>query len=187
VNQRTIIINKLKAVLGTKRFKHSLRVEKIAVLLARKYRVSTKKASLAALLHDYARQFDRQELLRQATKFKLGIDPVSRFEPKLLHAELSALLAKKDFGISQKDILEAIRKHTIGAPRMTSLEKIIYLADHIEEGRNFTGVSKVRRLAQRDLDKAVVEATANMLKFLLEEGLPIHPGTIETRNYYLMK
>lgn len=187
MQKRTIIIEKLKAVLDPERFNHSLRVEKIALVLARKYRVSTKKASLAALLHDYARQYDRPGLLRQAAKFKLCLDPVSRSEPKLLHAELSALLAKRDFGISDKDILGAISKHTIGAPRMTRLEKIIYLADHIEEGRNFSGVAKVRRLAQRDLDKAVLESTANMLKMLLAKGLPIHPGTIETRNYYLMK
>ena len=181
------IINKLREILDRPRFQHSLGVEKTALLLARRYGVSEKQASLAALLHDYARQFDRAGLLRQARKYRLKIDPVSLFEPKLLHAELSARLAQRDFKIKSRQILEAIRKHTIGSPKMTRLEKIIYLADHIEEGRTFGGVNKVRRLAYRDMDQAIVESTSDLLSFLLKKGLPIHPGTISTRNYYLLK
>lgn len=185
--KRAVIIKRLKESLDTERFEHSLRAEKIAVALARKYGVSIKKASQAALLHDYARKFERKELLKQARRFKLKLDPVSVFEPKLFHAELSALLAKRDFGINSKEILGAIKKHTLGAPRMSKLDKIIYLADHIEEGRNFSGVKSIRSLAVRDLDKAIAESTSNKLKYLLKKGLPIHPGTIKTRNYYLKK
>ncbi len=185
--ERKEIIKALKETLGPERFEHSLRVEKIAVALARKYRVSTKKAGLAALLHDYSRKFTREELLKQAKKFGLKIDPIRKFEPKLFHAELSALLVKRDFGITSPEILEAIKKHTVGAPKMTKLEKIIYLSDHIEEGRDFCGVKKTRRLAFKNLDQAVIESTSNMLEYLLKEGLPIYPGTIQTRNYYLLK
>ncbi len=184
---RKSVLKKLKESLDPERFEHSLGAEKTAVALARKHGVSVKQAGLAALLHDYARKFSRKELLKQAVKFKLKIDPVSRFEPKLLHAELSALLVKRDFGIRSSRILNAIRKHTIGAPRMTKLEKIIYLADHIEEGRNFTGLNKIRRLASKNLDQAIFVSTSNVVKYLLEHGLPIHPGTIETRNYYRLK
>jgi predicted HD superfamily hydrolase involved in NAD metabolism len=187
VPKRAVILKKLKEDLDPERFKHSLRVEKIAIALAQRYRVSTKKARLAALLHDYSRKYARKGLLQQARKFKIIIDPISKFEPKLLHAELSALFAKRDFGITSKQILGAIRKHTIGAPRMTKLEKIIYLADHIEEGRNFSGVKKIRSLAAKNLNRAIVESSSNMLKFLLQKGLPIYPGTIRTRNYYLLK
>lgn len=126
-------------------------------------------------------------MLKEARRLKLKIDPISRFEPKLLHAGLSARLAKKHFGIRSKEILNAISKHTIGAPGMSKLEKIIYLADHIEEGRNFLEVSKTRRLAFKDLDQAIVETSSQMLSFLLKKGLPIHPGTVETRNYYLLR
>ncbi|KPJ66584.1 hypothetical protein AMJ44_08245, partial [candidate division WOR-1 bacterium DG_54_3] len=131
--------------------------------------------------------YSRKGLLRQARRFKLEIDPVSKFEPKLLHAELSALLAKRDFGIVSEQVLKAISKHTIGAPKMTKLEKIIYLADHIEEGRNFSGVKKIRRLAAKNLNRAIIESSSNMLNFLLRKWLPIHPGTVRTRNYYLLK
>lgn len=181
------IINKLRKALARDRFEHSLRVEKTAVALAKQHKVSVNKASLAALLHDYARKFSRSGMLKEARRQKIEIDPISRFEPKLLHAELSAYLAKKDFRVRSKEILNAIRKHTVGAPGMSKLEKIIYLADHIEEGRNFLGVSKTRRLAFKDLDRAIVETSSQMLSYLLKKGLPIHPGTVETRNYYLLK
>ncbi|MEE8638658.1 MAG: bis(5'-nucleosyl)-tetraphosphatase (symmetrical) YqeK [Candidatus Margulisiibacteriota bacterium] len=187
MSRRKDIIRKLKETLDPERFEHSLRVEKTAVALARRYRVSTQKASLAALLHDYSRKYSRKGLLKQARRFKLKIDPIRKFEPKLFHAELSALFAKNEFGVTSKQILGAIRKHTIGTPSMTKLEKIIYLADHIEEGRSFSGVRKIRSLAAKNLDKAILESSSNMLKFLLQKGLPIHPGTVQTRNYYLLK
>jgi predicted HD superfamily hydrolase involved in NAD metabolism len=186
VSKKEDILKKLERVLDRERFEHSLRVEKVAVKLAQKHRVSRAKASIAALLHDYARQYSRGQLLRVARKFKIKIDPVSIFEPKLLHAELSARLAKRDFKVRSKDILGAIEKHTIGAPKMSKLEKIIYLADHIEEGRNFSGVKKVRRLAAKDLDQAIVESASNMLSYLVQKKLPIHPGTVNTRNHYLL-
>lgn len=184
---RSKILKKLKEDLGRERFEHSLRVERTSISLARKYGVSVKQASIAALLHDCARKLDRQALLKEARRQKLKIDPVSRFEPKLLHAELSARMANKDFGIKSAAILNAIRKHTIGSAGMEKLEKIIYLADHIEEGRKFSGIKKVRALASKDMDVAIIESTSNMLRYLLRKGLPIHPGMIETRNYYLLK
>jgi predicted HD superfamily hydrolase involved in NAD metabolism len=187
VPNRAAIIEKLKAVLDPERFEHSLRVEKTAVKLARKYGVSVKKASQAALLHDYARKFKGEKLLQAAKKFKLKIDAISEFEPKLLHAELGSLLVKRDFGITSSAILKAIKKHTIGSPRMNKLEEIIYLADHIEEGRDFAGVKKIRELAFKDMDKAIIASTAKMLSFLIKKELPLHSGTVQTRNYYLMK
>jgi len=186
VDQRARILKQLKTELDQPRFNHTLGVERTALSLAKKFKVSTQKASLAALLHDYARKFDRPSLLKQARKFKIKIDPVSQQEPKLLHAELSARLAKRDFGIKDPKVLLAIKKHTVGTPDMTKLEQIIFLADHIEEGRNFGGVAHLRRLAKRDLDQAIIASTANTLKYLLKKGLPIHPAGIKTRNYYLM-
>ncbi len=184
--KRSEIIKKLQSALDPERFEHSLRVEKVAVALAQKYGVSVKKASQAALLHDYARKYDRNGLLKQAKRLKVKIDEVSRFEPKLLHADIGAILAQRDFGIKDKEVLNAIRKHTVGSPRMTKLEKIIYLADHVEEGRDISGLKQLRKLAMRNLDKAIVESTSKSLSFLVKKGAPINAGTIQTRNYYLL-
>jgi predicted HD superfamily hydrolase involved in NAD metabolism len=173
--------------LDPERLKQSLRVEKVALRLGQRWRVDKKKIIVAALLHDCARRFNGQQLLKVARKLGLKIDPVRKYQPKLFHAEISAYLAKKEFGVKSKEVLRAIRFHTTGAPKMTKLEKIIYLADHIEEGRNFPGVKKMRKLAFENLDLAILESTHQMLRYLLRENLPIYPQTIETRNYYLYK
>lgn len=138
-------------------------------------------------MHDCARKFDRKGLLRQARKIGLSLDCVKRFEPKLLHAELSAYFAEKEYKVKNREVLKAIARHTVGSAGMSKLDKIIYLADHIEEERDFSEIEKVRKLAYKDLDQAVIASTNLMLKYLLEKELPIYEGTVRTRNYYLLK
>lgn len=185
--ERDEILARLKRSLDRERYQHSLRVEKTALALGKKFGVSASLVSPAALLHDCSRRYDRPGLLRWARKIGLKIDPIRRFEPKLFHAEISAWLARHEFGIRSAKVLRAIRLHTVGAAGMTGLEKIVYLADHIEEGRRFSGVNKIRRLAFRDLDRAIAAATSNMLAYLLKNNLPIYPATVATRNYFVLK
>jgi len=187
VPSREKILEKLAKTLDAERFEHCLRAEKIALALAKKYRVSTAKTSLAALLHDCARRYDRPALLRQARRLGLPIDPIRRFEPKLFHGEIGADLARREFGVRSTEIQRAISRHTTGAPGMTALEKVIYLADHIEAGRDFPGVGRFRKLAFADMDRAIYESTSAMIRFLLEKNLPVYPLTVETRNYFLSK
>jgi len=186
MNEKDIIL-KLKGLLDPARFRHSLRVRKTILLLSRSHKVDLKKASIAGLLHDVSRYMDRPELLRFAKKIKMKIDPISGFEPKLLHADLSAFIARERFGIKDKQVLQAIKRHTLGGTNMTILDKIVYVADHIEEGRTHAGAKKARRLAKRDLDKAIIEISGSMASYLLDKKLPVHPTTIEVRNYYLLK
>lgn len=187
VHNRARILKKIKISLDSERFKHSLRVEKTAVRLAKIFGENLEKASIAGLLHDCARRYNRKQLLGVARKIGLEIDPVRKFEPKLFHGEIGAYLARTEFGVRSAEILRAIRNHTTGAPRMSKLEKIIYLADHIEEGRNFPEVKRLRNLAFRNLDRAIFESTSAMLKFLLEKKLPIYLETIRTRNSFIIK
>ena len=184
---RNEILEKLKKELEAERFKHSLRVEKIALKLGEKYRVNKNQIAAAALLHDCARRYDRRGLLKKARLIGLKIDPIRKFEPKLFHAEISAHLARTEFGIRSAKVLRAIRRHTTGAVKMSELEKIVYLADHIEEERGFAGVEKIRKLAFKNLDQAVFEAASNMLRFLLKNKLPIYPDTVRTRNSALQR
>ncbi|HVN66730.1 MAG TPA: bis(5'-nucleosyl)-tetraphosphatase (symmetrical) YqeK, partial [Candidatus Sulfotelmatobacter sp.] len=168
-------------------FRHSLRVEKIALALAKKHGGSTSLVIPAALLHDCGRRFDRRGLLRQAKKLGLPIDPVSRFEPKLLHAAIGAVLARREFGVRSAAVLRAIGSHTVGAPNMGRLEKIIFLADHIEEGRRFAGVKKVRRLAFRNMDAAIIASLTGTIAHLLAKKFPVFAGTVEVRNSLILK
>jgi len=184
--KRGAIVKKLRTMLDQERFAHSLRVEKIALALAKRWKLGKELVSMAALLHDCSRRYQRKELLRQAVKLRLEIDPIRKFEPKLFHAEISAVIARKEFGIKSQSVLNAITSHTVGRPGMSKLEKIIYLADHIEEGRGFKGVKKMRKLAFKDLGAAIVASSTNMIEYLLKASLPVFAGTVQTRNYYVL-
>lgn len=180
------IKNRLSKLLGRERFEHSLSVQRVAIDLARHHGIPEEKARLAGLLHDSARWMDRLELLAKAEELEMDIHPIQRLEPKLLHAPLSAWMAQEEFGIQDQQILSAIARHTAGAENMSSLDKIIYLADHIEPKRNFWKVDLVRSLAYKNMNSAIVECASSMIRYLVDKGLAIFPPTILTRNYYLM-
>lgn len=177
---------KLAELLPLERFEHSLRVEKSALELAELYNVSTAKTSIAALLHDCSRFLSREQMLKKAKSWGLKISPIEKFEPKLLHAKLSAIIANRSFKIKDKAILTAIKRHTVGAQKMSLLDKIIYLADHIEEQRDYCGVNKVKKLAHKDLNAAIAASTSSMISDLLRNDLPIFEETVKTRNAHLL-
>jgi len=180
------IRKKVRNLLDKERFAHSEAVEKVAAHLAEKWNVSVDKARAAALLHDVSRCMTPEKMLVRARELGIKAGRLEEMEPKLLHAELSSLIARDEFGVTDKDVLSAIEKHTIGSPGMSVLDKIVYLADHIEPGRNFSGVEKVRKLAEEDLERAIVASTSAMIAAIIAKGMPVHPGTVETRNYYLL-
>ena len=181
------LINKLKKLLGPSRFNHSIRVRDKVLHMSKHHRIDIKKAGIAALLHDCSRYLDRSGLLKLAIKLNMKIDPIARLEPKLLHAPLSAYIAKKMFEIRDKQILRAISSHTLGRKGMSMLEKIVYVADHVEEGRTHASARKARLIAEKDIDKAIVTISSSMIKYLIDNDLPVHPGTYNVRNYYLLK
>ncbi|MFA4904956.1 MAG: bis(5'-nucleosyl)-tetraphosphatase (symmetrical) YqeK [Candidatus Margulisiibacteriota bacterium] len=176
----------LKKLLPKDRFEHSLRVMEQAEELARRFKVSAEQAGIAALLHDCSRYLDRQGMLKRARELGFKIDPIEELEPKLLHARLSAAIARDQFGIDDPDVLKAIESHTVGRPNMSTLEKVVYLADHIESDRAYSGVEKVRELAEKDLDRAILASIGKMIAHLVEQDLPIFEGTILTRNWLLI-
>ncbi|MFC1495837.1 bis(5'-nucleosyl)-tetraphosphatase (symmetrical) YqeK [Candidatus Margulisiibacteriota bacterium] len=178
---------KLGHLLPKDRFRHSKRVAKLAENLAKHYRVDIFKAKTAALLHDCSRFLIPGQMLTKARALGYKIGKIEEFEPKLLHADLSAYYAKKKFGIKDKGILRAIRSHTVGSARMSLLDKVVYLADHIEENRNFKGVAEVKRKAYKDIDQAVIGSLGIMINHLTKIGHPLHQLTIKSRNNLILK
>ncbi|KAF0134813.1 MAG: metal dependent phosphohydrolase [Candidatus Saganbacteria bacterium] len=175
----------LEKLLPKERFKHSLRVAHEAVKLARYYGAPEEKAKIAAIFHDCSRYMDRGQMLEAAKFYKLKISELEKKEPKLLHAKLSREIAKRKFKINDRQVLSAIEKHTTGSEKMTLLEKIIYLADHIEINRRFNGVKKVRMLAYKDLNAAIAASAGSMIVELVKKDLPIFLETVKTRNAHL--
>lgn len=182
---------KLKSELGqrlsAKRLQHSFGVSSTAEILAEKFGCNKEKARLAGLLHDLAREVPVNELLPRCHAFGIVVSDVEQAELVLLHAPLAAKMAQAEFGVDDAEILQAIILHTTGGQAMTKLDKIIYLADVIEPGRNFTGVDKIRKVARDDLDKALLVALDQSICHIVKRCGLLHPGTLVARNEILLK
>ncbi|MBR5769201.1 MAG: nicotinate (nicotinamide) nucleotide adenylyltransferase [Clostridia bacterium] len=167
-----------------KRFLHILRVEKAAIELAEHYGENVFKARAAALLHDVTKRKSAEEQQRMAEEF--GIPGAGEFvkSPKVAHAFTAAGYAEHRLYVDDPDILDAIRYHTTGRAGMSRLEKIIFLADGIEEGRTFAGVDEIRAAAFEDLDKAMLISLEKTKEKIDGKGAYLHPYTAEAIDYF---
>ena len=158
------------------RYQHTVGVMETAISLANKYGVDEKKAELAAIFHDYAKFRDKEEMRSIIIEQHMDKE-LLEYNSELWHAPVGAYLVEKEAGITDTEILDAIRYHTSGRPKMTRLEKVIYLADYIEPGRKFPGVDEVREIAEKDLNKALIQVDSKFDYFFNEkkqENFPAH-------------
>lgn len=170
------------------RLNHILRVEQMAIALAGHHNLDVEKAAQAGLMHDLAKYFKPQKLLEIARAENLDIDPVSEATPHLLHADVSAIVARDTFGLKDEEVLQAIANHTLGRPGMSLLSCIVFVADSLEPGRgNTPELEALRQMSYKNLYQAVWLTCDYSLKFLLETHCLIHPRTIATRNWFLQK
>ncbi len=179
---------RLRKMMSKERFEHSINVSQVARKLALKYNHSeVAKAEVAGLLHDCAKDLDYNILEKMRIEYNIKNDEIIQKIPKLLHPLVGAAIAEKEFNIQDPAILKAIRSHSTGAPRMSLLDKIIYLSDKIEPLRNNEGVEEARKIAEFSLDRAVLKVLDMGLLYLINKGFLIHPVTIEARNDILGK
>ncbi|MBT1251301.1 bis(5'-nucleosyl)-tetraphosphatase (symmetrical) YqeK [Bacillus licheniformis] len=171
----------VKEQLTEQRYIHTVGVMETAVKLAERFGADLKKAEIAAIFHDYAK-FRPKEEMKQIILDGGGPLEVLNFHHELWHAPAGAALVKTEVGITDEDILSAIRFHTSGRPNMTLLEKVVYVADYIEPGRRFPGVEEVRTLAEEDLDSALIQALKNTVTFLISKNQAVYPETVATYN-----
>lgn len=143
---RNELIKAVEGQMSSKRFKHVLGVEQAAVQLAGRYGVSLEAASIAALTHDYAKERSDEEMRALICNEHFDLEWLD-YGSNIWHGPLGAVLVERELGITNSDILNAIRHHTVGAENMTQLEQVIYVADYVEPGRNFPGVEQARILA----------------------------------------
>lgn len=155
--------------------------------LAKVYGCDKYKARLAGLIHDCGKIENDRELLKMAFEFGIIHDDVEDVNIALLHGPLGAEIAKNEFEIKDLEILNAIRYHTTGKENMSLLEKIIYIADYIEPNRDFPLVEEIRRLAFLDLDKAILLAMDNTIKYVVDNGWVLDTETVKARNFLLKK
>ena len=149
-----------------------------AVALARRWGADEDAAARAGILHDVTKRLNLREQLILCEEYGIVVDDFYRQNDKPLHALTGAAVAARLFGETAA-VADAIRYHTTGKARMTNLEKIIYLSDMIEPGRDFPGVETLRRQALENLDLAVLQALEQTVSFVLSKNAPLHPDSLE--------
>ncbi len=179
-------IEELRAVacsfLKAKRIPHVMGTERAAIALAERWGARKKDAQMAALFHDCTKRLEMEEQLKLCEKYGIVLDKLEQKTLKLLHAITGAEVARDVLGVSDS-VYTAIRWHTTGRANMSLLEKVIYMADFIEETRNFPGVDTLRTLAFEDLDKAMLLGLDMTIEEMNEMGAPIHFRTLEARDW----
>lgn len=175
------IIEYIEKNLNEKRLRHTYSVAKEAVKLAERYGADAERAELAALFHDMFRSTPVPVLnmyIRQ-----MGLSESNMDNPNLSHGKIAAAVMKKDYGIEDLELLNAVSYHTTGRAGMTLLEKIIFLADAIEPGRKYPDVEKIRKMAYVDIDRACIGSLERTVKYVREIGEYLDPDTEKAIDY----
>ncbi len=177
----------LEQHLSPKRFRHSCNVARAARQLAQRYGADVDKAYFAGLLHDVCKEmlFDDQRALMLAGDF--APDEAELHSRKVWHGIAGAYYLQSEFGVTDRDVLNAVRFHTVGRANMSLLEEIIYIADMISDDRDYKGVGKMRKLAFENLQEAMLEALRDSAGAILKKGVMLPEYTIAAYNYYLMR
>lgn len=176
---------KLKRKLSKSRYEHSLSVSYTCVCLAMRYEYPLDRAELAGLMHDCAKCYDDDEIIKRCEKHNITVTREEKLAPAVLHAKYGAWLAKDHYGVNDQEVLSAIACHTTGKPGMGTLDKILYIADYIEVRRDKAeNLPKMRKLAFEDLDEALYQILNGTLEYLEKRGCFIDPATRETFDYY---
>lgn len=186
MDQRIIEIQqKLQHELDGERYQHTLGVMYTSAALAMRYCCDMEQALLAGLLHDCAKCIPNAKKITICHAQGIPVSDIERANPSLLHAKLGAYLAKEQYQVTDRNVLNAISSHTTGHPEMTLLEKIVYIADYMEPGRrNLPNMEEVRFLAFQDIDACLLRILKDSLVYLKTRKMPIDPMTEQTYIYY---
>ena len=176
----------VKSKMSLKRFTHTLGVVEMSEKLAKIYNANIEKCKVAALLHDICKEMN-MEYIKNICKnnFMNELSKEDLENNEILHGFAGAYYVKNELGINDKEILNAIKYHTVGAKDMTLLEKIVYIADAIEYGRNYPSVVEIREETFKNLDKAILMEIEHKEEYLESIGKKSHPNTDELKKEIL--
>lgn len=187
----TLHIHKwLKGNLNPPRFNHVLAVAKEAVNLAKIYDINVEKAAIAGLLHDAGKSMSKDQMVAYVKKYKLGVEDfneLAKYAPALLHAEISAHIANKKFGVKDREILQAIARHTLGAKDMTIFDKILMIADMSAKGRRPQDIKQIKNALKKSLDEGLLAAETVKLIYTVKTNKWLAPQGIILWNKTILK
>lgn len=177
----------LKARLSKKRFAHSVNVARAAFALAERWEADPQRAYLAGLLHDCCKELpfsEQEELMRQGP---FAVSEIEWLCKPVWHGAAAASYMHTELGIEDMEVLSAARWHTVAHAGMTRLEEIVYMADLISADRTYHDVERFRKMAQNDLEKAMLCALEYAIGSVMKKETPLPVTTVEAYNFYLEK
>ncbi len=175
----------LKNELSEFRYEHTLGCAQSCKELAERLGYDSDKAYLAGLLHDCAKEMDFNEQLSLARNCGYEPDEVTLNTLHILHAPVSAIIAKNKYGINDEEVLSAIACHTTGKENMSLLDRIVFVSDLIEPNRKYTGVEEIRSAVNANFELGTIKVFDRAIMFVLEKGGLLHPNTVYARNSLL--
>jgi len=178
------LIIELKKRLSESRLKHSLRVAESAVLFAKKVGYDEKKAEITALLHDIARELNDEQMRELVSNYKITLSSFNLNYPPTIHGIVGAAIVEKEFGITDEEMLRAIRNHVSGRPCMTTPEKILYLADHIDRLK-FFAPEAVSEVKAEPLDEALYHILGYVIEYDTVNRKAIDERTLQTFDWMI--
>jgi nicotinate-nucleotide adenylyltransferase len=179
----TYINEKVKGMMTEERLIHTERTRDIALRIASCYDIDKEKVEITALLHDCAKEMPKDEMKIWMHKYNISLDEIEENEPGLWHQIVSAIIAEKDFGIKDQEILQAIRVHSTGDADMSLLAKIIYIADYIETWPDEGIIQK----AKEDIDLTLREVMIKKINYIFSKSALLHPMSILGYNYISLR
>ncbi len=173
----------LKTRLTPQRLYHSICVAEQAKHLAEKFDGDAEKAYTAGLIHDIMRYEPVDKMLELIENDGQVLTDSEKSITVTLHSIAGEVFLRKELGVTDKDILSAVRWHTTGKEDMSLLEKIIYVADLTSEDREYPDILEVRALAEESLDKTCLRGLSFTIEDNAKKCRPIHIDTIKAFNY----
>ena len=200
-DQLDTLREKVSSLMSAKRFFHTAEVEKMAARIGKIYapeKIDVLRA--AALLHDITKEYSTENQLRICREFGIITSKQDILTPKTFHAKTAAVLIPALYPeFADDEVVSAVRWHTTGREDMTLLEKIVYLADYIDESRKFEDCVKLRNIfwdacpenmsadeRDRHLTKTLLVSFDMTLAGLISENAPISDDTFRARNSLIL-
>lgn len=181
--ENQILLEKLKKYLSVsvckERYDHSMRTAQTAKNLCLRFGEDAELGEIAGVAHDICKEMKSDLLLNLVSVSEYEISQIEKDKPSLLHGKAASVLLKNDFGVSNKDLLEAVSNHVFGKPKMCNLAKILYVADKSEPGRPYVNQEYLEKLQKMSLNELVEYVLENNIAYLTKKGKAISKETYE--------
>lgn len=171
----------LKSHLSPMRYEHSVSTANTCRKLAEEFGYDMKLAFFTGLVHDIAREYSKEDLVKWASLDGMPVRELDLDSPVLLHGRAGAMVLKKEFGIADQNVLDALSAHTTGTSGMKTLAKVLFVADYIEPERKHITPEFISSLEGLDLDGKVYAVLMGTLNHLASKGKSVDPEALKLK------